>query len=119
MNDEEENNDFDLGNMTDRPLKNARKYVDSNFVHDIMDARTNKHYFARAHVWPSMRTDLPHNVLVILSNTSGAMIHGSCEPCKVSALGRCSHVVALLLLLYVHDHVAKYGPTVTVPYHPC
>ena len=86
MNDEEENNDFDLGNMTDRPLKNARKYVDSNFVHDIMDARTNKHYFARAHVWPSMRTDLPHNVLVILSNTSGAVIHGSCEPCKVSAL---------------------------------
>ena len=26
-----------LGNMMDKPLKNGRKYVDSGFVHDIMD----------------------------------------------------------------------------------
>ena len=113
VNEDDENDDHGLGHMTDRPLKNARKYVDSGFVHDIMDARSDEHYFARAHVWPSMRNDLPHNVLVILSKASGAVIHASCEPCKVSALGRCSHVAALLL--YLHDHVEKHGPTVTVP----
>ena len=26
----------DLGHLTDKPLKSARKYVDSGFVHDIM-----------------------------------------------------------------------------------
>lgn len=26
-----------LGHMTDKPLKNGRKYVDSGFVHDMMD----------------------------------------------------------------------------------
>ena len=60
--------------MTDKPLKNGRKYVDSGFVHDLMDNKTNEHYFLRGHVWPSMRTELPHNVLVILSVTSGAVL---------------------------------------------
>ena len=26
-----------LGHKTDKPMKNGRKYVDSGFVHDIMD----------------------------------------------------------------------------------
>ena len=26
-----------LGHMTDKPLKNGRKYVNSGFVHDLMD----------------------------------------------------------------------------------
>lgn len=111
QNDEED--DHGLWHMTDKPLKNARKYVDSGFVHDVMDAKSEEHYFARAHVWPSMRTNLPHNVLLILSNTSGAVIHASCEPCKVSAQGRCSHVVAVLF--YLLDYVQKHGPTATVP----
>ena len=29
-----------LGHMTDKPLKNGRKYVDSKFVHDLMDNKT-------------------------------------------------------------------------------
>ena len=94
-----------LGHMTDKPLKNGRKYVDSGFVHDLMDNKTNEHYFLRGHVWPSMRTELPHNVLVILSVTSDAVIHASCQPCKVAALGRCSHVVAVLF--YLLDHIKK------------
>ena len=40
------------------------------------------------------------------------MIHASCEPCKVSALGRCSHVVAVLL--FVLDHAEKHGHTASV-----
>ena len=36
--DHDEDGDCDLGHMTDKPLKNGRKYVDSGFVHDVMDA---------------------------------------------------------------------------------
>ena len=36
---------------------------------------------------------------MVLSVASGAVMHVSCEPCKVSALGRCSHVVAVLFTL--------------------
>ena len=41
-----------LGHMTDKPLKNGRKYVDSGFVHNIMDTVNGERYFVRAHVWP-------------------------------------------------------------------
>lgn len=103
----DDNEDNRIDHMTDKPLKNARKYVDSGFVHDVTDAKSKDYYFIRAHVWPSMRSDLPHNVFVILSNLSGAVIHASCEPCKVSALGRCSHIVAVLM--FVLDHAEKHG----------
>ena len=100
-----------LGHMTAKPLKNGRKYVDSGFVHDMMDTKTEEHYFLKAHVWPSMRNELPNNVLIILSVSSGAVIHASCDPCKVSALGRCSHVVAVLFSLL--DHVNEQRPTIS------
>ena len=64
-----------------------------------MDANSKDYYFVRAHVWPSMRTELLHNVSVVLSNLSGAVIHAFCEPCKVPALDSCSHVVAVLLFV--------------------
>jgi hypothetical protein len=110
---DDEETDHGLGHMTDKPFRNGRKYVDSGFVHDMTDAKTENHYFIRAHVWPSMRNELPHNVLVILSVNSGAVIHASCNPCKVSQLGRCSHVVALLLSLV--DHVKQHGSITSTP----
>ena len=74
---------------------------------------TAEHYLARAHVWPSMKNELPHNVAVVLSVNSGAVIHASCEPCRVSFLGRCSHVVAVLFT--VLDHVQKHGSVASRP----
>lgn len=99
--------------MTDKPMKNGRKYVDSGFVHDMMDTGTSQHYFVRAHVWPSMKMDLPHNVVIVLSVNSGAVIHTSCEPCRASSLGRCSHVVAVLFSIL--DHVTKHGALISKP----
>ena len=90
----------------DKPIKNGRKYVDSGFVHDMMDTGTSQHCFVRAHVWPSMKTDLPHNVVIVLSVNSGAVIHVSCEPCRASSLGHCRHVVAVLFSIL--DHVTKH-----------
>ena len=40
-----------------------------------------------------MRTELPHNVIVVISVNSGAVLYASCQPCRASSLGRCSHVV--------------------------
>ena len=65
----------------------------------LTDTSTDEHYFIQAHVWPSMKCDLLDNVLIVLSVASGAVLHSSCEPCKVSALGPCSHVVAVLVSL--------------------
>ena len=62
-----DDSDEGLGHMTDKPMKNGRKHVDSGFVHDMMDNVNDEHYFLRAHVWPSMRNELPNNVVVVLS----------------------------------------------------
>ena len=99
--------------MTDKPMKNGRKYVDSGFVHDVMDTENADHYFVRALVWPSMRTELLLNVVVIISVNSGAFLHSSCEPCWASPLGSCTHAVAVLF--YVLDYVQKHGPVLTKP----
>ena len=111
--DESENEDEGLGHITYKPFKNGQKYLDSGFVHDVSDNKTVKNYFIRAHVWPSMKNQLPHNVLVILSVHGGAVIYASCEPCKADALGRCSHIVAVLLMLL--DHIKEHGPIVSTP----
>ena len=99
--DYDEDADCDLGHMTDKPLKNAWKYVDSGFVHDVMDAKSKDCYFVRKHVWPSMRTELPHNVSVVLSNLSGAGIHAFCEPCKVLPWAVVATLLDLLLFCYL------------------
>ena len=56
-----------------------------------------------------MRTELPHNVIVVISVNSGAVLHASCEPSRASSLGRCSHVVAVLFS--VLDYVKGFGST--------
>ena len=83
-NEEDEDEEFSsgIGHMTDKPFSTGRKYVDSGFVHDLTDTKTDDYYYVKAHVWPSMNTDFPHNVLVVLSVKSGAVIHASCDPCK-------------------------------------
>ena len=58
----DEDHNQGLGHMTAKPLKNGRKYVDSGFVHDVTDTKTEEHYFSRARVWPSMRNELHHLV---------------------------------------------------------
>ena len=111
--DEENPQEKGLGHITDKPFTVSGNYIDSGFVHDLSDNKTNEHYFVRANVWPSMQSDFPHNVNIILSRKHGAVIHPSCSPCKTSELGRCSHVVAILLTLV--DHVNNHGAKTTTP----
>ena len=82
-------------------------------MHDTMDTVNAERYFVRAHVWPLMRTELPHNVIVVIPVNSGAPLHTSCEPCWASSLGCCSHAVAILFS--VLDDVKKHGPMLAKP----
>ena len=77
--DEDNPQDTGLGHMTDKPFTVGRKYIDSGFVHDLSDNKINEHYFVRAQGWPSMQPDFPHNVSILLSRKSGAVIHASCS----------------------------------------
>lgn len=56
---EDDPQDTGLGHMTDKPFTVGKKYIDSGFVHDLSDNKTSEHYFVRAHIWPSMKSDLP------------------------------------------------------------
>ena len=42
--------------------------MDSGFVHDVMDIVNGDHYLVKADVWPSMRAQLSH-VIVVLQTT--------------------------------------------------
>ena len=33
-------------------------------------------------MWPSMKTELPHNFIVVISVNSGAVLYASCEPSR-------------------------------------
>ena len=44
--------DIDDGvrHMTDKPMKNGRKYMDYSFVHNVIDTKNTDHYFVTARV---------------------------------------------------------------------
>ena len=65
--------------------REPEEYVDSGFMHDIMDMVNSERYFVQAHDWLSIRTELLHNVIVVISVNSGAVLHASCEPCRASS----------------------------------
>ena len=56
QNDYEEDEDRELtsgiGHMTDKPFSNGCKYMDSGFVHDMADTKTNDYYDVEVHIWP-------------------------------------------------------------------
>ena len=76
--DEDDDVDNGLGHMTDKPFSARCKYVNLGFVHDMTNMKSDNHYFVRAHVCPSMKSDLPHNVTIILSTMVGCYVNSSC-----------------------------------------
>ena len=100
--------------MTAKPLKSGRRYVDSGFVHDMMDTKTEEHYSLKAHVWPSMRNELPPQCFDNLISVEWCSHSRIMRPCKVSALGRCSHVVAVFFSLLAMS-MNKGLPTISTP----
>ena len=93
--------DTGLAHMTAKPLTKGEQYVKSGSVTNMMDTVTsNGHYYLKGKVDASMRNE-QRIVHVTISSVSGAVLDASCT-CPASALGRCNHVAALLLMLLKH-----------------
>ena len=52
INNEDDDDEVEsgLGHMTDKPFSTGRKYVDSGFVHDMTDNKTDDYYYVQGHV---------------------------------------------------------------------
>ena len=84
----------------------------SGFVENVEDNKENELYFIRAHVHHSMKNEKPLLVSTTISNLSGYVKGASCD-CRASAIERCAHVSALLLML--SDYVKENGCNVVIP----
>ena len=77
-----------------------RNLLKSGFVVDTQDNydELKQEFYVRSHVHHSMKSELPLNVFIAISNVSGYVKNAKCD-CRASDIGRCCHVAALLLKL--------------------
>ena len=92
---EDDTSSFDLAHMTTKPMRRDKQYLQSGNFDEMFDLMKNGYYCIKTSVMPSVRNDKPYVVLVTLSQASDPARDASCN-CKSSALGRCSHVSAVL-----------------------
>ncbi|KAG5863881.1 hypothetical protein JTB14_026685 [Gonioctena quinquepunctata] len=95
---ENEECEIQYESTTEKPFRRGSQYVDSDHVHDVMDKLEGNIYKLRAFCFASFQKHQRYLVEIEINNMSGAVISGQCE-CKAFALGRCSHVSAILLFL--------------------
>ena len=104
--------------VTAKPLKKGRDLLRSGFAENVQDNfdEIKYEFYVHAHVQHSMKNMLPLNVNVVISDISGYVKVAMCD-CKVSALGRCAHVAALLLKLSdaAHDKGSTIKPSTSQP----
>ena len=104
-----------LDSHTSKPLRRGDQFFRSGHVTCMRDNRTNKYYYVKAKVLASMKQVL-YNVQVTLSVDSGFVVEASCE-CKSSALGRCSHVGAVLVA--INNYLLSFGHDTACTSKPC
>lgn len=101
-------------NYENDEIRNSKKmrrgllYVKSDFVGNMQDCIHERVHFFKAQVRASMNMTV-YSVQVAISQTSGMVLRCECdELCAARALGRCSHVSAVLLQILLH--VKLNGP---------
>ena len=96
--EDEEHEGLSVGraNITTKALR----FLTSDHVLEIVDAKSRGHYFIKARVQASMRRKVYFTTGTI-STVSGSVKSCTCT-CKQKVLGRCSHTAAMLM------HVARY-----------
>ena len=106
--DEEDTVESSGDTITARPLRKGRSLLQSGFIEDIQDNFIDNlnEYIVRAHVQHSMKSFLPLNVTVTVSNISGYVKTASCD-CIASSLGRCAHIAAVLLKLSDTENIIE------------
>ncbi|KAK3931075.1 Ubiquitin carboxyl-terminal hydrolase 2 [Frankliniella fusca] len=104
--------DFSVSTQSDRKnifvdgtLRRANNFIDSGRVGTIKDCQRNDHYFVNAMVHASFK-NITYEVTAAISKKSGSVCAAGCN-CKARALGRCCHVMAVLLL--IGRHVENQG----------
>ncbi|XP_034239421.1 uncharacterized protein LOC117644250 [Thrips palmi] len=112
--DEEEDDLYDFSQPTqedrkklfvDGTLKRANNFIDSGRVLSVLDCQRDTHYFVKAQVQASLRNKF-FTVQIMMAKGSGSICFTDCQ-CKAKALGRCCHIMAVLLL--IGRHVANRG----------
>lgn len=63
-------------------------------------------HFIKSHVTSSFKFDAVYHVHLTINKEHRSVVDGSCDY-KASAMGRCSHVAALLLA--VDDYIVEFG----------
>jgi len=91
--------------FVDGTLKRANNFIDSGRVLTILDCQRDTHYFIKAQVQASLK-DRFFTVQIMMAKGSGSICSTECQ-CKAKALGRCCHIMAVLLL--IGRHVANKG----------
>jgi len=93
--------DGGTGYVTAKQLRRGRTYFTSGHVQDVSvvdNVSSSDYYFVKGKVRQSMGDTTYYTVTFTLSMNSGFIIDVTCD-CKASALGRCSHITALLFAL--------------------
>jgi len=91
---------------TEKVMARADRLLYSSYVQEPMDyIKSVRYYFVKAFVRASM--EAKKYLVHVLCVVSGTVLYAQCDECKQSALGRCSHVGALLK--YMSEHVQTKG----------
>ena len=91
---------------TTKPMNKGRQYFISGHVTQVMDQRKENFHFFKAFVMASFTQNKQYHVSITLAIDNAKVLDASCD-CKASAMGRCSHVAALLFA--IEDYVLQFG----------
>ena len=92
-----------------KKLRRGMEYVKSGYVVAVEYCFPDRFHVYKGHVRASMDKEA-YWVKVALSPISGGVIKCVCgDKCAESALGRCSHVSALLLYILIHKQINGCG----------
>lgn len=98
-----------------KKLRRGLLFVKSKFVTGVQDCLQGQLHYYKGHIRASMEKTA-YWVHVALSHVSGSVIKCTCD-CVQRALGRCSHVCALLLQILLHVRLNGYGGEFILPVH--
>jgi hypothetical protein len=95
--------------LRSKKLRRGLQYVKSGYVRGVQDCQPNQYNLYKGHVKASMDSRA-YWVHIAISPISGSIFKCTCDnTCPQKALGRCSHISALLLFLLAHIKVNGYG----------
>ena len=88
-----------------KKLRRGLQYVKSGYVGHVHDSLPDRIHAYKALVRASMNA-VAYEVQVAISQVSGNIVRCKCDSvCPQNALGRCSHISALLLFILLHKNL--------------